>query len=221
MPGRADCPARGPRGTVDALACARPRGASRGANELGPSGSGAGLGPARVPSWLGGGACGWWSGMPPPSGQIPPSWAWWEIEAPTARAARGPSQAQPVRLSTSWRRGVRTCWAGRWNSAPEGLCGSTTVRTGRRGRPIPFDHLPVATEGGNAGSGLDGAQIARSPCRRCALWCRSRAGAGMPRQRQSPPCSPPARSLHPDAVGERGSHREGRLRPVPGALGRQ
>jgi hypothetical protein len=31
--------------------------------------------------------------MPAPSGQIPPPWARWEIEAPAARAARGPSQA--------------------------------------------------------------------------------------------------------------------------------
>src|SRR5215218_5921264 len=30
---------------------------------------------------------------------------------------------------SSWRRGVGTCWAGRWNNAPDGLCGSTTVRT--------------------------------------------------------------------------------------------
>jgi hypothetical protein len=29
------------------------------------------------------------SGMPAPSGQIPPSWAWWENEAPTTRAASG------------------------------------------------------------------------------------------------------------------------------------
>jgi hypothetical protein len=30
------------------------------------------------------------SGMPAPSGQIPPPWAWWENEAPTTRAARRP-----------------------------------------------------------------------------------------------------------------------------------
>ena len=29
-----------------------------------------------------------------PSGQIPPPWAWWENEAPAARAARSSSQAQ-------------------------------------------------------------------------------------------------------------------------------
>jgi hypothetical protein len=45
-----------------------------------PSGLGSGAG-------LVGGACGWWSGMPAPSGQIPPPWAWWENEAPAARAA--------------------------------------------------------------------------------------------------------------------------------------
>jgi hypothetical protein len=39
------------------------------------------------------GACGWGSGMPAPSGQIPPPWARWENEAPATRAACGPSQA--------------------------------------------------------------------------------------------------------------------------------
>jgi hypothetical protein len=38
-------------------------------------------------------ACGWGSGMPASSGQIPPPWAWWENEAPTAGAACGPRQA--------------------------------------------------------------------------------------------------------------------------------
>jgi hypothetical protein len=64
------------------------------------------------------------------AGQIPPPWARWENEALAARAACGSSQArvQPVRLSTSSRRGVRTRCAGCWNSAPDGLKGSTTVR---------------------------------------------------------------------------------------------
>ena len=46
-------------------------------------------GPARcrVGWWS---ACGWGSGMPAPSGQIPPPWARWENEAPTTRAACGP-----------------------------------------------------------------------------------------------------------------------------------
>ena len=44
-----------------------------------------------------GGACGWGSGMPAPSGQIPPPWAWWENEAPTARAAcTSPQAAVPA-----------------------------------------------------------------------------------------------------------------------------
>jgi hypothetical protein len=47
-----------------------------------PSGLGSGAG-------LVGSACGWGSGMSAPSGQIPPLWAWWETEAPTAtRPAR-------------------------------------------------------------------------------------------------------------------------------------
>src|SRR5215217_5072998 len=33
--------------------------------------------------------------MPAPSGQIPPPWARWESEAPTARTACSTSQAQP------------------------------------------------------------------------------------------------------------------------------
>jgi hypothetical protein len=40
---------------------------------------------AQEPGWLVG-ACGWGSGMPAPSGQIPPPWAWRENEAPTTRA---------------------------------------------------------------------------------------------------------------------------------------
>src|SRR5215218_9226511 len=45
---------------------------------------------SRVGWWS---ACGWGSGMPAPSGQIPPPWARWENEAPTTRAACCPSQA--------------------------------------------------------------------------------------------------------------------------------
>jgi hypothetical protein len=42
---------------------------------------------SRVGWWS---ACGWGSGMPAPSGQIPPPRAWWENEAPATRAARRP-----------------------------------------------------------------------------------------------------------------------------------
>jgi hypothetical protein len=37
-------------------------------------------------------ACGWGSGMPPPPGQLPPPWARWELEAPTASAACSSAQ---------------------------------------------------------------------------------------------------------------------------------
>jgi transposase len=39
--------------------------------------------------------CGWWSGTPAPSGQLPPPWARWENEAPATRAAPGSFQATP------------------------------------------------------------------------------------------------------------------------------
>ena len=127
LPGRAVCPPLEP-GPVDTVACRETPGASGEANEVG-HGSGrrpwARLG-CRVGWWS---ACGWGSGMPAPSGQIPPPWAWWENEAPATRAACSSFQAQPVRLSTSCRCGVGTRWAGRWNSAPDGLWGRTTVRT--------------------------------------------------------------------------------------------
>src|SRR5215211_8816174 len=92
LPGRAVCPALGPGGRWTPWHAARPPGASDGANEVG---HGSGL-PAmgrlgcRVGWWS---ACGWGPGMPAPSGQIPPPWAWWENEAPTTRTVRSPSQA--------------------------------------------------------------------------------------------------------------------------------
>src|SRR5829696_9249456 len=54
---------------------------------------------AQEPGWLVG-ACGWGSGMPAPSGQLPPPWAWWENEAPATRTARSPSQAALAWLSS-------------------------------------------------------------------------------------------------------------------------
>jgi hypothetical protein len=61
-PGGLPCPWN--RGTVDTVACKRPPGASDGANEVGPTGSGrrpCGRLRCRVGWW---GACGWGSGMP-------------------------------------------------------------------------------------------------------------------------------------------------------------
>ena len=69
----------------------RPPGTSGGANEVG-HGLGCRVCSAQEPGWLveclrlG-------VGMPAPSGQIRPPWAWWENEAPTTRAACRPSQA--------------------------------------------------------------------------------------------------------------------------------
>ena len=43
------------------------------------------------------------SGMPAPSGQIPPPWAWWENEAPATRAARRPVPGSDLeRLRSGW-----------------------------------------------------------------------------------------------------------------------
>jgi hypothetical protein len=91
-PGGLPCP--GNRGTVDALACHKAtRGKPAEPTKSAPAGSGCRAGSAQEPAWLGGGACGWWSGMPAPPGQPLPPWAWREIEAPAAGAGRGPAQA--------------------------------------------------------------------------------------------------------------------------------
>jgi hypothetical protein len=43
------------------------------------------------------------SGMPAPSGQILPPWAWWENEAPATRAARRPVPGSDLeRLRSGW-----------------------------------------------------------------------------------------------------------------------
>jgi hypothetical protein len=100
VPGRAVCPALGPGGRWTPRHAARPPGASDEANEVGhgsPCRPMVGSGAELV-----GGACGWGSGMPAPSGQIPPPWARWENEAPAARAACRSSQAQLSRWS-QWR----------------------------------------------------------------------------------------------------------------------
>jgi hypothetical protein len=50
------------------------------------------------------------SGMPAPTGQIPPPWAWWKNEAPATRATCSPSQAQhgpTVSQKRWWSHGVR------------------------------------------------------------------------------------------------------------------
>src|SRR5215218_10129477 len=86
LSGRAVCPALGPGGRWTPWHAERAPGASGGANEVGHAIRSPAIGRlgCRVGWW---GACGWGSGMPAPSGQIPPPWARWENEAPTARAA--------------------------------------------------------------------------------------------------------------------------------------
>ena len=89
-PGGLPCPWN--RGTVDTVACRETTRGKRQSQRSRPWIRTAGRGSAQVPGWLVG-ACGWGSGMPAPSGQIPPPWAWWENEAPATRAARSSAQA--------------------------------------------------------------------------------------------------------------------------------
>ena len=91
LAGRSSCPWN--RGTVDTVACRQTTRGKRRSQRSRPLHQGcrpwARLG-CRVGWWR---ACGWGSGMPAPSGQIPPPWAWWENEAPAARAACSSAQA--------------------------------------------------------------------------------------------------------------------------------
>jgi hypothetical protein len=79
------------RGTVDAVACRKTTRGKRQSQRSRPCMKFAGHRSAQEPGWLVG-RLRLGSGMPAPSGQIPPPWEWWENEAPTTRVA-GPSQA--------------------------------------------------------------------------------------------------------------------------------
>jgi hypothetical protein len=78
-PGGLPCPWN--RGTVDTVACRESARGKRRSQRSRPCMTSPALGRlgCRVGWW---GACGWGSGMPAPSGQIPPPWARWENEAP-------------------------------------------------------------------------------------------------------------------------------------------
>src|SRR5215213_4130266 len=96
LSGRAVCPALGPGGRWTPRHAERPPRGKRWSQRNRPSIKVAGRG--RLGAGLvGGAACGWGSGMPAPSGQIPPPWVWWENEAPATRAARRPA---PGKLAT-------------------------------------------------------------------------------------------------------------------------
>jgi hypothetical protein len=130
------------------VACQQTPGASGGANEVGHRSSSPAAGRLRSRVGLVG-ACGWGSGMPAPSGQIPPPGARWENEAPTTRAARRPvpghsqssrrKRARPASLRRSpsdqfiARRGPlrRAQWAKRGGRTILGL------RSSARARPPP------------------------------------------------------------------------------------
>ena len=86
-PGGLPCPWN--RGTVDTVACQQASRGKQWSQRSRPCINSPTIGRlgCRVGWW---GACGWGSGMPAPSGQIPPPWAWWENEAPATRAARRP-----------------------------------------------------------------------------------------------------------------------------------
>src|SRR5215207_11126173 len=132
LAGRSTLPL-GPGGRWTPWHAERPPAESGGANEVGHRSRPPTHGSARVPGWLveclplG-------SGMPAPSGQIPPPWAWWENEAPTTRAVcrlvpgssrttvGGPAARCAARpCSSPWRRRLRpggdrscpACWRSR------------------------------------------------------------------------------------------------------------
>src|SRR5829696_9116638 len=99
MPGRAGCPALGPGGRWTPWHAERAPGGKRWSQRSRPRLDQNCRPVGRLRSRLGWwGACGWGSGMPAPSGQIPPPWAWWENEAPTARAACRPVSGRRLGL---------------------------------------------------------------------------------------------------------------------------
>jgi hypothetical protein len=93
LPGRAVCPSSWNRGPVDTVACRKAARGKQRSQRSRPSVNVAAIGRlgCRVGWWS---ACGWGSGMPAPTGQVPPHFALWENEAPATRAACSPSQAQ-------------------------------------------------------------------------------------------------------------------------------
>jgi hypothetical protein len=97
-PGGLPCPWT--EGTVDTVACTRPPGASGRANEVGPEGNSSPAVASSGAGWLGGVLAAGGRACQEPSGQIPPPWAWWENEAPTARVACSSLQASDWRMPT-------------------------------------------------------------------------------------------------------------------------
>jgi hypothetical protein len=105
MPGRAVCPALGPRGTVDTVACHQSTRGKRWSQRRRPYWNGSpamgGSGAELVGGVL---AAGGWA-CQELSGQIPPPWVWWENEAPATRTARRPRpRPGPVSLASLYRR---------------------------------------------------------------------------------------------------------------------
>src|SRR4029453_10472295 len=98
MPGRAVCSARGPGGRWTPWHATRPPGASDRANEVGHASRLPAVAGSRA-ELVGGALAAGGRACQEPSGQIPPPWARWENEAPTARAAR--SSAQAAQLAAS------------------------------------------------------------------------------------------------------------------------
>ena len=101
-------------------------------------GSGAGL--------VGGALAAGGRGMPAPSGQIPPPWAWWENEAPATRAARGLVQAPILtacHVALAERDDMRTSLRSAYESNERGPIRSRRISTSFKSSRLLTLMLPV------------------------------------------------------------------------------